>query len=88
MQNITEEIVYELQKNGFQSEAREVRRLADLVSNVSVNYFERKNALNDLESMAHVRWLGDLHLPHLSQNDWWGKLDKLKKSIKSAASKI
>jgi hypothetical protein len=88
LQDLSQEIASDLEKSGFQNDADEVRRLAGLVSNASVSSLEKKNALKGLESMAHVRWLGDLYLPHLSQNEWWGKLDKLKKAIKSTTSKI
>ncbi len=88
LQDLSEEIASDLEKSGFQNDADEVRRLVGLVSNASVSYLEKKNALKNLESMAHVRWLGDLYLPCLSQNEWWGKLDKLKKTIKSITSKI
>jgi hypothetical protein len=78
----------DLARSGFQKEAEEVKRLADLGCSPGNATTARLDALKSLESMANVRWLGDLYLPHLSQSEWWEKLDRLKKATKSTASKV
>ncbi|TCG03023.1 hypothetical protein BZM27_51525 [Paraburkholderia steynii] len=86
--DLSETIACDLEQSGFQNEANEVRRVADLADNLGNASTVRRDALKSLDSMAHVKWLGDLYLPHLSQQEWWGKLDQLKKATKSIVSKI
>jgi hypothetical protein len=88
LKDMSETIAGDLERSGFQSEANEVRRLAELAGNPENPAKVRRDALKSLESRAHVRWLGDLYLQHLSQKEWWGKLDRLKRATKSTASKI
>jgi hypothetical protein len=88
LKDLSATIAGDLEQSGFQNEANEVRRLADVAGNPGNASTMRRDALKSLESMAHVRWLGDLYLPHLGQQEWWGKLDRLKKATKSTASKI
>lgn len=73
-------IAADLEQDGFLHEASEVRRLTNISSNAGNTAAERRAALKTLARMAHVRWLGDLCLPHLDQREWWGKLDRLKKN--------
>ena len=88
LKDVSDTIAGDLEQGGFQKEANEVTRLSDLAVDPGNADGARRDALKTLESMAHVRWLGDLYLPHLSQQEWWGKLDKLKRATKSTASKI
>ena len=75
-------IVSDLQQCGFTKDANELQHLANLALNQSVLADVRKDALKQIEMRCHVKWLGDFYLAHLSQKDWWGKLEKLGKSAK------
>lgn len=80
--------ISELQQGGFIKEADELRHLADLALDQSQSVNTRKEALRQIEMRCHVKWLGDFYLPHLSQKDWWGKLEKLGRSTKKNMQSI
>lgn len=73
-------IVSDLHQGGFTKDADELRQLGDLALDQSLLVDARKDALKQIEMRCHLKWLGDFYLPHLSQKDWWGKLEKLGKS--------
>jgi len=71
-------IILDLNQCGFVNEADDLQRLANLALDEDESPNTRHDALKQIEMRCHVKWLGDLFLPHLSQNDWWGKLEKLR----------
>jgi hypothetical protein len=81
-------IVSDLHQGGFIKDADELRLLANLASDQNLLADTRKDALKKIEMRCHVKWLGDLYLPHLSQKDWWGKLEKLGKLTKKYVQSI
>jgi hypothetical protein len=44
--------------------------------------------LIEIAMRCHVKWLGDYYLPHLSQKDWWGKLENLSRATKKHMRRI
>jgi len=81
-------IASDLHQGGFFKDADELQRLANLALDQTLLENTRREALKQLEMRCHVKWLGDFYLPHLSQKDWWGKLEKLGKSAKKYAQTI
>ena len=75
-------IVSELNQGGFINDAGDLQRLANLASDQTLLVETRNDALKQIEMRCHVKWLGDLYLPQLSQKDWWGMLEKLRRSTK------
>jgi hypothetical protein len=76
-------IVSDLQQAGFVKEADDLRHLAGLALDQSLPKRTRTDALAQIQMRCHVKWFGDLYLPHLSQEDWWGIIEKLGKSTKN-----
>lgn len=81
-------IVSDLHQGGFIKDANELQNLATIALDKAQSIEARKNAFKQIEMRCHVKWLGDFYLSHLSQEDWWGKLEKLVKSIKKRAASI
>ena len=75
-------IISDLYQGGFTRDADELRHLANLALDQTLSANTRKDALKQIEMRCHVKWFGDFYLPHLLQNDWWGRLEKLSKSTK------
>jgi hypothetical protein len=73
-------IVSDLHQGGFVKDADELQRLGSLALDQTLLIDARKDALKQIEIRCHVKWLGDFYLPHLSQKDWWGRLEKLGRS--------
>jgi hypothetical protein len=88
LNDLSEIIAGDLDLSGFQREADDIRRFSNLANDPGEIASRRLSALRGLEDMTHVRWLGDLYLSHLSQEEWWGRLGRLKRIAKSMASKI
>jgi hypothetical protein len=72
-------IVSDLYQSGFIKDADDLQRLANLALDQTLMVSARNDALKKIAMRCHVKWLGDLYLPHLSQKDWWEKLEKLRK---------
>lgn len=70
-------ITSDLHQGGFIKDADELQHLANLGLDQTILADTRKDALIQIEMRCHVKWLGDFYLPHLSQKDWWGRLEKL-----------
>jgi hypothetical protein len=81
-------IVSDLRQGGFVKDADELQHLANLALDQTLLADTRKDALKKIEMRCQVKWLGDLYLPHLSQNDWWGKLEKFGSSAKKHVHSI
>ncbi|MGF6276436.1 hypothetical protein ABIB38_004851 [Massilia sp. UYP11] len=81
-------IVADLDQGGFFKDADELRHLANLALDQTLLAGIRRDALKQIEMRCHVRWFGDFYLPHLSQKDWWGRLEKLGKSTKKHMQSI
>ena len=75
-------IVADLHQGGFVKDADELQHLANLVLDQTLLADIRKDALKQIEMRCHVKWFGDLYLPHLLQKDWWERLEKLGRSTK------
>jgi hypothetical protein len=75
-------IASDLQQGGFTKDADELQYLANTALDQTQLINTRKDALRQIKMRCHVKWLGDFYLPHLSQKDWWGKLEKLGESTK------
>lgn len=80
--------VSDLNQGNFVSDAVELQRLAILALDQNLLSDDRKDALKQIARRCHVKWLGDLYLPHLSQKDWRGRLEKLRKSASKQALSI
>ena len=81
-------IVSDLQQGGFTKDADELQHLANAALDQALLTNTRKDALKQIEMRCHVKWLGDFYLPHLSQKDWWDKLEKLGRSTKKHMQSI
>ena len=81
-------IASDLCQGGFIKDADELQQLANLALDEALLAETRKNALKQIDMRCHVKWLGDLYLPHLSQKDWWGRLEKLGRSTKKLAQSV
>lgn len=81
-------IVADLHQGGFIKDADELQRLANFALDQTLLADNRKDALKQIEMRCHVKWLGDFYLPHLSQKDWWGRLEKLGRSTKKLVQSI
>lgn len=81
-------IVGGLHRGGFIKDADELQHLADLALDQTLLANTRKDALRQIEMRCHVKWLGDFYLPHLSQKDWWERLEKLGRSTKKYVQSI
>jgi len=81
-------IVTDLHQGGFSRDADELQHLADLALDPTLSTDTRKDALKQIKMRCHAKWLVDFYLPHLSQKDWWGKLEKLGRSAKKHVQSI
>ena len=81
-------IVTDLHRGGFIRDADELQYLTDLALDQTLLTNTRKDALKHIEIRCHVKWLGDFYLPHLSQKDWWGRLEKLGRLTKKYVQSI
>jgi len=81
-------IVSDLHQGGFIKDADELQHLANLALDQTLLADTRKDALKQIEMRCHVKWLGDFYLPHLSQKDWWGRLEKLGRSTKKHVQSV
>jgi hypothetical protein len=75
-------IVTDLHQGSFIKDADDLQHLADLALDQTLSADTRKDALKQIEMRCHVKWPGDFYLPHLSQKDWWGRLEKLSRLTK------
>lgn len=75
-------IIFDLYQGGFIRDADELQNLANSALDQTLSAIARKDALKQIEMRCHVKWLGDFYLPHLSQKDWWGRLEKLSRLTK------
>lgn len=75
-------IISDLQQGGFIKNADELQCLANLAFDDTLLAGTRTDALKQIEMRCHVKWLGDLYLPHMSQKDWWRRLEKLGRSTR------
>ena len=66
-------VASDLRQAGFIEEANDLQLFADFAFNQTLLGKTRKDALEQIEIRCHVKWLGDLYLPYLSQKDWWGE---------------
>jgi hypothetical protein len=81
-------IASDLHQAGFTKDADELQHLANLGLDQYLLADTRKDALKQIEMHCHVKWLGDFYLPHLSQKDWWERLEKLDRSTKKHMQSI
>ncbi|WP_198117672.1 hypothetical protein [Massilia rhizosphaerae] len=81
-------IASDLRQGGFIKDADELQHLADLALDQTLLADARNEALKQIEMRCHVKWLGDFYLPHLSQKDWWGRLEKLSRTTKKYVQSI
>ena len=81
-------LVSDLHKGGFIKDSDELQQLANLALDQTLLTDTRKDALKQIGMRCHVKWLGDFYLPHLSQKDWWGQLEKLGRSAKRLMQSI
>ena len=81
-------IASDLCQGGFIKDADELQQLANLALDEALLAETRKNALKQIDMRCHVKWFGDFYLPHLSQKDWWGRLEKLSRSTKRLGQSI
>lgn len=81
-------IVSDLHLGGFTNDADELQHLANLALDPVLSTYTREDALKQIEMRCHVKWLGDFYLPHLSQKDWWGRLEKLARFTKQHMQSI
>lgn len=81
-------IASDLHQGGFIKDADELQQLANLALDQTLLADTRKDALKKIEMHCHMKWLGDSYLPHLSQKDWWGRLEKLSRSTNKHVQSI
>ena len=75
-------VVYDLHHGGFINYANDLQQLANQALDKNLSDDNRRNAFIKIDARCHIKWFGDYYLPHLSQKDWWGRLEKLSKSTK------
>ncbi|MDR3158828.1 MAG: hypothetical protein LBU11_07420 [Zoogloeaceae bacterium] len=63
-------------------------RLCNAAMDRELSNTTRENALRQIETRCHVKWLGDLYLPELSLQEWWGQLEELRKSARKQRLKV
>ena len=73
-------IASDLHQGGFINDANDLQQLANQALDQNLSADNRKDAFRKIDARCHIKWLGDYYLPHLSQKDWWGRLEKLSKS--------
>jgi hypothetical protein len=78
----------DLHQAGLIKDADELQYLANFALDQTQLADTRKDAFKQIEMRCHVKWLGDFYLPHLSQKDWWGKLENLGRSTKKHVQSI
>lgn len=81
-------IVADLRQGGYIKDADELQRLANLALDQTQPEDTLTDALKQIEMRCHVKWLGDFYLPHLSQKDWWGRLEKVGSSTKRQVQSV
>ncbi|WP_137175661.1 hypothetical protein [Massilia sp. HP4] len=81
-------IIADLHQGGFNKDANELQQSANSALEQTLLAGTRKNVLKQIEMRCHVKWLGDFYLHHLSQKDWWGRLEKLCRSTKKYMQSI
>jgi hypothetical protein len=81
-------LVSDLHQGGFIKDAGELQHLANFALDQTLMADTRKDALKQIDMRCHVKWLGDFYLPHLSQKDWWRKLEKLGRSAQKLMQSI
>ena len=81
-------IASDLRQGGFVKDADDLEQLGSLVSDQTLLPDVRRKGFTQIGMRCHVKWLGDLYLPHLSQKDWWGKLENLGKLAKKHEQSI
>lgn len=75
----------DLDAAGFQAEAMEVQHLSQLAADQKRPKGKRDEAVAQLINRCHMKWIGDLYLPQLSQNAWWSPLNKLARAAQQAS---
>lgn len=75
--SLIEEISIDLRLSNFLREADEISELLRIKDATTSTKEEKIMALEKIKEMTNIRWLGDLYLPHLKQNQWWKKLENL-----------
>ena len=75
-------VAKDLETGGHTTEASEIRTLSDTAGDNSRPAAERVDALEQVRMRCHVKWLGDIYLAHLSQTEWWSRLEKLSKAAR------
>ena len=81
-------VVSDLYQGGFIKDGDDLQHFANLALDQTLLSDTRSESLKQIEMRCHMKWLGDFHLTHLSQKDWWGKLEKLGKSAKKYKQSI
>jgi len=88
IQRILTEIISDLRQADFINDANELHHLSTFLLKKKLATDSRKTILFEIAMRCHVKWLGDYYIPHLSQKDWWGKLDKLNMATKTHLRRI
>jgi len=88
IQKILTEIISDLRQAGFINDANELHHFSTFLLDKKLAKDSRKTILFEIAMRCHVKWLGDHYIPHLSQKDWWGKLDKLNMATKTHLRRI
>jgi hypothetical protein len=74
---VSKRVVELLELNGHDSVATSLRAELDSLSSTDVT--RSADAAAKLQQMCNVRWLGDLYVKDMSQQEWWNLLSKLKR---------
>lgn len=77
MSGISEQVTALLESSGHASVAASLR--TELNALLSTDPMRSAEAAAKVQQMCHVRWLGDLYIPGISQQEWWNLLSKLKR---------
>lgn len=85
---LTNSIISDLYQGGFIRDADELQHLANSALDQTLSANPRKDALEQIEMRCHVKWLGDLYLPHLSQEDWRGRIEKIGRLAKKYTQSV
>jgi hypothetical protein len=82
------QVAHSLISAGFSDHADEILHLCNMAIDQELPNMTRENALHQIEMRCHAKWLGDLYLPELSLQEWWGQLEKLSKSAREQKLKL
>jgi hypothetical protein len=82
------EINSHLRQAGFINDADELQKFCNILLDKKLAVDSHNAILIEIAMRCHVKWLGDYYLPHLSQKDWWGKLENLSKATKKHMRRI